>query len=120
MSAAAKTIFYFAIYLAGLGLIFLVVPNTLLSLFKLPTTTEVWIRVIGMLVLIMAFYYWNVAKSDLITFIRWTVPARAVVILFLTAFVLLKMAPPNLIMFGVVDLLAALWTRQALSKVKKK
>ena len=120
MSAAAKTIFYFAIYLAGLGLILLIVPNTLLSLFKIPATSEVWIRVVGMLVLILAFYYWNVVKSNLITFIRWSVPARAVVILFFTAFVLLKMAVPNLIMFGVVDLLAALWTRQALSKEKKK
>ena len=118
MSAAAKTIFYFSIYLVGLGLTLLIVPNILLNLFKLPSTSEVWIRVIGMLVLTLAFYYWQAAKSDLVTFFRMTVTSRLTVILFFGAFVLLKMAGPTLILFGVVDLLGALWTRQALPKRK--
>lgn len=90
----------------------------LLNLFKLPSTSEVWIRVIGMLVLTLAFYYWQAAKSDLVTFFRMTVTSRLTVILFFGAFVLLKMAGPTLILFGVVDLLGALWTRQALPKRK--
>jgi hypothetical protein len=119
MSAAAKTIFYFSIYLVGLGLTLLIVPNMLLNLFQLPSTNEVWIRVIGMLVLTLAYYYWQAAKSDLVTFFRMTVTSRLTVILFFGAFVLLKMAGPTLILFGVVDLLGALWTRQALPKRKK-
>lgn len=118
MSAAAKSVFYFAIYLAGLGLILLIVPNTLLTLFQLPTTNEVWIRVVGMLVLFLAYYYWQSAQADLITFFRFTVTTRLTVILFFGAFVLLKLAAPTLILFGVVDLLGALWTRQALQKKK--
>ncbi|WP_421794785.1 hypothetical protein [Haliscomenobacter sp.] len=119
MSKAAKTIFYFGIYLAGLGLTLLIVPNMLLNVFKVPTTSEVWIRVVGMLVLFLAYYYLQSAKSDLITFFRMTVVSRLTVILFFGAFVLLKMASPNIILFGIVDLLGALWTRQSLPKRKK-
>ena len=116
MSAAAKTVFYFAIYLAGLGLILLLTPNTLLNMFALPATSEVWIRVVGMVVLLLGFYYWQAAKAELTAFFRASVLARSVVILFFCGFVLLKMSPPTLILFGGVDLLGALWTRYALQK----
>lgn len=116
MSAPGKTVFYFAIYLVILGLTLLISPNTLLGLFGIPVTPEVWIRVVGMLVLFLAFYYYMAAKADLIIFFRWTVGARSLVIVFFTAFVLLKLAPPALILFGVIDLLSAFWTWWALKK----
>ena len=52
MSNAAKSVRFFGLYLVGLGAILLVVPNVLLSVFGLPMTSEVWIRVAGMLVLL--------------------------------------------------------------------
>jgi hypothetical protein len=35
------------IYLVGLGLVLLLIPNVILPLFGFPTTEEVWIRVVG-------------------------------------------------------------------------
>ena len=40
----------------------LVVPNVLLPLFGLPETTEVWVRVVGMPVLILDLYYCGAAR----------------------------------------------------------
>jgi hypothetical protein len=57
MSRAGTSIFLFGIYLVILGLIFSLVTNTLLSIINLPDSQEVWIRLVGMLLLIMAFYY---------------------------------------------------------------
>jgi hypothetical protein len=56
MSKAARTIQIWSFYLIALGLILLVVPNLLLGLFGIPATNEVWIRVVGMLLLILAYY----------------------------------------------------------------
>lgn len=42
--------------LMGIGL--LLVPNIILPLFKLSTTSEVWVRVIGALALTFASYYY--------------------------------------------------------------
>ena len=110
MSPAAKSLLVFGIYLCGLGLVLLLVPNLLLQVFGVPPTNEVWIRIIGMLVLCLSFYYVQVARYGLTMFIRWTIPARIAVIIYFAAFVLLVSAPKALLLFGVIDLLGAIWT----------
>jgi hypothetical protein len=114
MSKAARTIYFWSFYLLGLGLIFLIVPNLLLGLFGFPATDEVWIRIVGMLLLILAYYCYEAARLEVTHFFRWSVNARASVIVLFTVLVLLKLALPQLILFGVVDLAAALWTRSTL------
>ena len=116
MSQAAKSLFVFGIYLCGLGLILLLVPNLILQLVGVPPTNEVWIRINGMFVLCLSFYYVQAAQNELTRFIRWTVWARVAVIFYFAAFVLLVSAPKALLLFGLIDLLAALWTWLALKK----
>ena len=116
MSRTAKSLFAFGIYLCGLGLLLLLVPNLLLRVFGVPPTREVWIRINGMFVLCLSFYYVRAARAGLTDFIRWTVWARAAVIVYFASFVLLALAPRWLLLFGVIDLLAAAWTWRALKK----
>jgi hypothetical protein len=116
MSQAAKSLFVFGVYLCGLGLLLLLAPNLLLQLFAAPPTHEVWIRINGMFLLCLSFYYVQAARHELTNFIRWTIPARIAVIFYFAAFVLLVSAPKALLLFGLIDLLAALWTWLALKK----
>jgi uncharacterized membrane protein len=118
MSKSARSVLIFGLYLVVLGITLLVVPNFLLGIFFLPSTTEVWIRVVGMLILILGFYYTQAARKELTDFFQWTVTVRVSTILFFTAFVLLGFAGSALILFGVVDLLGALWTGLALRSSK--
>ena len=108
--------FVFGIYLCGLGLILLLVPNLILQFFGVPPTVEVWIRINGMFVLCLSFYYIRAARHELTNFIRWTVWGRAAVIFYFAAFVLLASAPKALLLFGLIDLLSASWTWLALKK----
>ncbi|MEK6283802.1 MAG: hypothetical protein AABN95_25885 [Acidobacteriota bacterium] len=116
MSQAAKSLFVFGIYLCGLGLILLLVPNLILQAFGVPPTNEVWIRINGMFVLCLSFYYVQTARNELTSFIRWTVWTRIAVIFYFAAFVLLVSAPKELLLFGSIDLLSAIWTWLALKK----
>ena len=118
MSKGARSIFVFGLYLAVLGIALLAVPNLLLELFFLPSTTEVWVRVVGMLVLFLGFYYIQAARKEMTDFVRWTLYPRSTVILFFAAFVLLGYAKPPLILFGVVDMLGVIWTGLALRTPK--
>ena len=118
MSKGARSVFVFGLYLLVLGIVLLVAPNFLLGIFFLPSTTEVWIRVVGMLVLFLGFFYLQAARKALTDFFRWTMYPRSTVILFFVAFVLLGFARPPLILFGVVDLLGAIWTGLALRASK--
>ena len=118
MSNSARSVLVFAIYLVVLGLILMIAPNFLLGLFALPGVTDIWIRVVGMLVLLLGFYYSQAARQEMTEFFQWTVYARSSVILFFTAFVLFGLASPPLILFGAVDLLGAIWTSLALRASK--
>jgi hypothetical protein len=114
MSKSARSVFVFGLYLVVLGIVLLVAPNFLLGIFAVPSTTEVWIRVVGMLVLFLGVYDTQAARKEMTDFFRWTVYLRSTVIIFFVVFVLLDMVRYPLILFGVIDLLGAIWTGSAL------
>jgi len=114
MSRSALSLFVFSIYLYLLGFVLMVTPDTLLRTFKVPDADGLWIRVVGMLVIILGFYYSHAARTEIRPFFVWTVIARSSVLLFFMAFVIAGLAPPALILFGVVDFAAAMWTLLAI------
>lgn len=114
MSRTATSVFVFAVYLYLLGFILVVTPGTLLRLFRFPEADGLWIRVVGMLVIILGFYYSHAARAELRPFFVWTVIGRVSVLLFFMAFVVAGFAPPALILFGVIDFAAAMWTLLAI------
>ena len=114
MSRAAKSVLVFAVYLFALGAVLLLAPNTLLSLFGMPEVQDVWIRVVGVLVLLLGYYYSGAARAEFTPFLRWTVYARGSVMVFFSLFVLAGLAPRTLLLFGAIDLVAAIWTHRSL------
>ena len=114
MSRAAVSVFAFGIYTVILGLALLVVPNVLLSLFASPTTTEIWIRILGFIVVVLGYYYIVAARYELTPFFRASVYGRPAVIVCFAGLVLLGMAEPVIVLFGAIDLLGAIWTALAL------
>lgn len=114
MSKSAFSAKVFAIYLFLLGPMLVVAPNFLLSLFGIPASPEVWIRVIGVLASVLGVYTWVAAKHDNRPFLEASVYTRFLVFVAFTAFALIGMASPMLILFGLVDLAGAAWTYFAL------
>ena len=110
MSAAALSIFVFGIYLIILGTGFYLVPNTILPLFKFPKTNEPWIRALGMVILILGFYYIIAAQNELSAFFWATVVGRFGVLVLLSALVISKKAKPVIILFGIIDAAGGVWT----------
>jgi len=118
MSRPARTMFVFGIYLAVLGTTLVAVPNLLLGVFGIPSTQEVWIRVVGMLVFFLAYYYVLAARQEWTAFARASVLPRMMVIVFFSAFVLAGFVSPRLLLFAVVDFAAAAWTHLALRETR--
>lgn len=117
MSKAARSIFVFGIYLVIAGLGFLLVPNLMLSMVGLPTTTEVWIRVLGLIVTIVGAYYLYLGRLNDTLFFRVTIPGRFAVVAGLLALVFLDLAGPQLLIFAVLDGTGAVWTWYSLRMV---
>ena len=75
MSRAARSLFAFGVYLVGLGLLLLFVPNLILQFFAVRPTNEVWIRINGMFVLCLAFFYVQAARHNSVK-ARYVLPKR--------------------------------------------
>ena len=114
MSYSGRTVFVFGCYLLLLGLPLLLAPNLLLGLFGFPPPEEVWIRVVGLLVLYLGVYSVLSGRSGNLPFISATVPIRASVLVFFAVFVATEMVSPMLLLLGLPDLFGALWTWRAL------
>jgi hypothetical protein len=114
MTPAARSLLVFGVYLLGLAVALILAPNFLLGLFGVPPTQEVWIRVLGLLVGIVGAYYVIMVRRSLSALYMPTVVARVFAFVLLCAFALLQIGPPQLAIFGVIDLLGALWTWSAL------
>ena len=116
MSKTAFTLFAFGIYLLVLGLILIFFPNGLLSIFGLPTTSEVWIRVVGVLAFNIGVYYIFAARAEAKGFFIASCYTRTLVFVMFCMFVFFGLSKPVLIFFGFVDLLGGVWTTITLKK----
>ncbi len=114
MTPAARSVQVFGMYLAATGAVLVFAPNVLLGLLGMPEAREVWIRVLGIVVAVLGAYYLLAAARALVDFHRATVPLRSLVFVAFCVLALTRLAPPQLVGFGIVDLLGALWTWRAL------
>ncbi|MES2817664.1 MAG: hypothetical protein V4812_01575 [Pseudomonadota bacterium] len=114
MSRSAFSAKIFAIYLFVVGAVLVVAPNFLLSIFRIPPTTEVWIHVVGVVAFMIGVYAWVAAKHENKPFLEASVYTRFVVFVAFTTFAVIGLASPMIVLFGVADLLGGLWTYFAL------
>jgi hypothetical protein len=104
----------FGAYLALAGAGFFAAPGILLPLLGLPAPTDVWIRVVGILTAILGMYFVYCAQASQRRFFQATVIARLMFFGGVGTLVALGLAPPLLVLFGLVDLAGAGWTQLAL------
>jgi hypothetical protein len=114
VSKSAFTVKAFGVYLLVLGLGLISLPNLLLPIFGMQPTSEVWIRVVGVLAFNIGIYYWYAAKCEAKAFFLASVYTRAFVLAAFIAFVALGLTSPVLVLFGAIDVAGAAWTLVAL------
>lgn len=95
------------VVLTGIALIFK--PNLLLETFGFPPTSEIWIRVTGILVCSLAILYMHITREN-----RKIAMATVISRIFIAAGfgLLVAFCPvnPALLLFAGVDVLTAVWT----------
>jgi hypothetical protein len=109
MDGAVRTMYVFSTYLLAVGVLLSVGPNTLLSLVGLPETKEVWIRILGVVSILLAFYYFDAARNNSRSFFAASILGRG----FSTATLVVFWAtgqPWQLLIFAGVELAGAIWT----------
>ena len=110
MSKSAKTLVVWAIYILGAGITLFAFPNALLRVSRLSPTEEPWIRIMGVLAICLGYIYLRAGLGDVRACFEWTIHTRVALLCLFIALVFAGLAPWQLILFGIVDFLGAVWT----------
>jgi len=110
MTATARSIFVYSIYVLGLGATLLLVPNLPLPIVGLPAASEVWIRVLGMTVIFLGILYFESARHEYRGIFVASVPIRLAVPVFFSAFAIAGFTSWNILLLTPLDVLFAIWT----------
>lgn len=102
------------VYMVIAGSGFLLMPNVVLSLFGMQPVGDVWIRVLGLLALVFAYYYLVMTQNQVIAYFRASIWGRYVFCAGLAVLVLMKLGEPPLLLFAVLEAGLAAWTQLAL------
>jgi hypothetical protein len=110
MNPSELSLFVFGIYVALMGLSFIFIPNVPLKMLKMATTKEPWIRILGLVMVGLAYYYLFTSTNGVTIFFWPTVYARFGVFLGLVVLVATKKAPVQVAGFSIIDVGGAVWT----------
>ena len=114
MSRAGKRVYYFGYYVFGMGLLLLFISNLLLPIVNVPTTDEVWIRLVGMLLLVLGLFYRVVGKNNFLPGIHLTLVTRSLAFFVILGFIYFGFISWVIFLFWLGDLAGGIWTWRAL------
>jgi hypothetical protein len=110
MKKTYKSLYGQMAYTAISGVQMLFIPNIMLAPYGFPPTQENWIRVMGLLVLGLLFYYYPITKSGNKDIIWGTIYGRCFFCTGLIIMGLMGVMPKAIILFGIFELALAFWT----------
>jgi hypothetical protein len=114
MNSTMRSIQVIGIYAVLLGLGLICIPNTLLGIFNLEPTREPWIRVLGIIVAEVGYYYVTVAMKGSDAFFRASIFGRFWLFAVLIVMIVLGIAKPILLLLASIDAASAVWTWKTL------
>ena len=112
----AKSMLIWAVYMTVTGLVLLLIPG--IALKGIIAAPEPWVRIVGLLDLIIASYYYRAASQDVREFMEWSIAPRLLLPWVFIAFWLAGIAPAALIAAGMFEYLGVWLTWRGLKNDK--
>jgi hypothetical protein len=119
MTRAARSVFIFGIYVVAVGLFITFAPTLLLNILKFPPATDHWIRMVGVLSLIIGTYDIVSGRSNAEANLRASIPIRFGFAIACVLLVWQKFMPVQLLPLAAIDVAGAIWTALALKSGRR-
>lgn len=116
MNPACKTIYWFSFYPLLAGLSMVLAPALPLQILGWPVEGLDWIRMLGVVTMIVGYYYYQLGSNNVLAFCRYSSQMRLLIPLAFVIMVLTFGMNPIYIALTLVDFLGGLWTWSALRK----
>jgi hypothetical protein len=117
MKNAINSMYAQLLYMLGMGLGLLLVPNFILSVFGVSPTNEGWIRIVGALALALTVEYYFMIKQQNANFFWGTIWGRYFFCGLLVILVALGYVEKPVLIFAVLEAGLAVWTHFSLKKL---
>jgi hypothetical protein len=114
VTAAARSVLVFGVYMLGQGALLLFAPNVLLTLLGFAPSIDVWPRAAGIAVLVLGLYYVAASRGEWTPFFRLTVVGRTFQLVAFVGLVLAGLGPPRLLGTAGLEFASGVWTWLAL------
>jgi hypothetical protein len=76
MKKLVNSIYAFGIYIAITGVVLMLIPQVLFNALQLSGSPNIWVRLLGIALSALGYYYIKAAKDQNLEFIEGTVPVR--------------------------------------------
>ena len=116
MSRAATTLFAFGVYVTLAGIVIIAAPHFVVEVLRLPAAPNGFVRLIGLLSLVIGAYDIVSARNDYRNYIRASIFVRLGFALGTLLLVLIAEMPSTLLLLGAIDVAGAIWTAIALRR----
>jgi hypothetical protein len=116
MHPATNSIKYFGVYVIATGIGLTLAPALALAPMGLVAPTEIWVRVLGVLAIVVGYYYWQMGAAQVVAFFRATVRGRILFAALCVLLILASSGPMQLLIFAAVDLAGAAWTARTMGQ----
>jgi uncharacterized protein YjeT (DUF2065 family) len=114
MTPAARSVFVFGVYVVTVGILVTFAPAAIPRVLQFPPATDEWIRMVGILSLVIGGYDIVSGRSNAEANVRASVPIRVGFAVCCCALVALRLMPPQLLPLAAIDVAGAVWTALAL------
>lgn len=119
MKKTEVSIKVWSIYLFVLGLSMVIVPASTVGMFGYSNTGELWIRFVGILSVVLAMFYFQIARHKVQVLYSWKIAGHVFGTTCMVAFLVLGIADHRIIGTILVEVLACLWTALAMVADRK-
>ena len=116
MNPACKTIYLFGFYPLLAGLSMIIAPALPLQILGWPVEGLDWIRMLGVVTMIVGYYYLQLGRNDVLAFCRFSAQARIIIPFVFALLVVVFDMNPLYIALTAVDFAGGVWTASALRK----
>lgn len=119
MKKTELSIKIWSIYLFILGLSMVIFPVATVGMFGYSGTGELWIRFVGILSVVLAMFYMQVARYRVQELYSWKIAGHVFGIVCMLTFLFSGIADGRIIGTIALELMACLWTLLALRSERK-
>ncbi|MDQ3108683.1 MAG: hypothetical protein M3R17_02215 [Bacteroidota bacterium] len=103
MNRVSKSIFIFGLYALAMGLVLLFIPHLILPLVGIPFSNELWLFLLGFVLICSSYYYLRSAMKGDPDFARYTIHTRFAAPVLVAFLIITRKADWHFLSFGIID-----------------